>query len=394
MRNQRNLTLFVLLVLVLVVFWNVWSTPSITGNQPLSFKQPSPSACSILKDPPGQYIVVDLGGLDPSEPNSEATDLNERNSPRVTGHSYPPPASCKCDPDETCKGYKHAFLSRNGVMKDLGTLNNAEVSIALGINDNNQVVGYSPVIDCNKGAVGIPHAFLWKKGAMTDLGTLPDHIASTAASINNVGQIVGWSSLNYERTDKEGVLWDHRGIKGLGFLLEGSYSVARDINDAGKIVGTASRSGYYEQVAVLWANGKIINLGNLPDGTSSLGAGINNQDQVVGTAYVLDSSTGTSLPHAFLWENGNMIDLGMLPGDNRAKAWGINDCSDVVGESQYTTQSAFIWRNGIMYDLNTLTSGSGWSLLSAAEINNQGYITGTGRPPNGDAWHGFLLIPQ
>lgn len=103
---------------------------------------------------------------------------------------------------ETANSQYHAFLwiqgatdgaSGNEQMKDLGTLGGT-FSRAMGINDSDQVAGYSYT------AEGTIHAFLWTAGGtdgpltnpqMKDLGAV-DGLSSYAYGINNAGQTVGY----------------------------------------------------------------------------------------------------------------------------------------------------------------------------------------------------------
>lgn len=62
---------------------------------------------------------------------------------------------------------------------------------------------------------------------------------------------------------------------------------------------------------------------------------------------------------------------------------------DVVGTSH---GRAILWHAGQVFDLNDLvTPVSGYSLLQATGINDNGWIVGHGLLGNADA--GFLLIP-
>lgn len=74
----------------------------------------------------------------------------------------------------------HAFLYQNGSFIYLGTLGGSE-SQANAINDLNQVAGLSFF------ASGERHAFLYKNGVMKDLGG----VGSWALGINDTGEIVG-----------------------------------------------------------------------------------------------------------------------------------------------------------------------------------------------------------
>jgi probable HAF family extracellular repeat protein len=73
---------------------------------------------------------------------------------------------------------------------DLGTLGGT-FSQASGINNNGSVVGFATL----NGDTAL-HAFLWRKGVITDLGTLggSDTLpASVAVNINDSDEVVGFS---------------------------------------------------------------------------------------------------------------------------------------------------------------------------------------------------------
>ena len=89
-------------------------------------------------------------------------------------------------------------------------------------------------------------------------------------------------------------------------------------------------------------------------------------------------------------------DLGTLPGGDWSKAYAINNSTKVVGEAGTAggDTHAVLWQGGAMYDLNELIPpGSGWELISARDINDQGHIVGEGINPDGKT-RGFLLIPE
>ena len=100
-------------------------------------------------------------------------------------------------------GALHAFLWRDGVMTDLGTLGGPDSFVNVAnhtVNERNVVVGYSEISEqdpnaenfCNPNFTNglVCLAFAWEKGVMTALPTLGGTNA-TAAGINNRGQIVG-----------------------------------------------------------------------------------------------------------------------------------------------------------------------------------------------------------
>ena len=86
----------------------------------------------------------------------------------------------------------HAFLWREGVMTDLGTLDGS--SHATAINSKGQIVGYFVLTD--RTDPPFRHPFIWEKGGpMVDLNTLIPANSGlelvTADNINERGEIVG-----------------------------------------------------------------------------------------------------------------------------------------------------------------------------------------------------------
>ena len=123
--------------------------------------------------------------------------------------------------------------------------------------------------------------------------------------------------------------------------------------------------------------------------------GVNANGEIVGWYVTSDSFT-----HAFsstLDDPGNLVDLGTL-GGTYSVALGVNSQGEIVGQSTITPDDlalhAFLYDGGAMVDLNTLlvAAGSGWSLLDATSINDQGWIVGNGIDPAGQS-QGFLLTP-
>ena len=103
---------------------------------------------------------------------SYAYDIN--NTGQIAGYAY------------NSAGYWHGFLYSDGVIEDLGTLPGDKYSMALGINDNGDIVGESG---------GQDRAFLYSDGVLMSLNSLipssPRWILEDATAINDSGQIVG-----------------------------------------------------------------------------------------------------------------------------------------------------------------------------------------------------------
>jgi len=91
---------------------------------------------------------------------------------------------------------------------------------------------------------------------------------------------------------------------------------------------------------------------------------------------------------ATLWENGTMYDLGALESNSASSAFAINEAGIAVGES---SGRAVSFKDGQVLDLNMLVDPAAlgdWTLTSATDINEQGWIVGT--MTNGQL---FLLKP-
>ena len=271
-----------------------------------------------------------------------------------------------------------AFLWRNGILQDLGTLGGPDAQ-ALSVNERGHVAGISYTNSFPNQATGIPtvHPFLWRDGKMTDLGTLGGTYAGSgscafgaplcngpvdegALLVNNHGQVIGTSNLLGDQSYHP-FLWDHGTMTDLG-TLGGNNGTAVWITDSGAIVGQAD-------------------LPPNPPGCSGL----------------------TCIHHAFLWNRGVMTDLGTLWTDPCSRALMTNSNKQIVGTTiavcgQLSTHP-FLWENGgPMVDVNTLISGgSGAVLYEADNINERGEIVASGLPAGCNdrfaCGHVYLLIP-
>jgi probable HAF family extracellular repeat protein len=264
-------------------------------------------------------------------------------------------------------------------MTGLGTLPGGSYSLAYGINDNGEVVGYADRRDSNLDLA--TRAFLYADGQIGELGTLPGYENSFAYGINDSLDVVGYAWNG--KSNDHAFLWNGQ-MNDLGTLLVGADSYATAINDSGQVVGDF---GIFSRPkhAFLYSIGQMTDLGTLPGGTSSTATAINDSGQVVG------DSTSSNGSHAFLYSNGHMTDLGTLPGSTSSAATAINDSGQVVGDSTSSNGShPFLYSNGHMTDLNTLLpANSGWVLTEATAINDSYQIVGSGTI-NGQT-HAFLL---
>jgi probable HAF family extracellular repeat protein len=149
----------------------------------------------------------------------------------------------------------HAFIyqtsATGGQMRDLGALG-GDSSYGMAINGNNHVAGYS-TIKFNDNRV---HAFLHDGKTMIDLGSLGDKRwgsdVSVALGVNKLDQVVGYTYLpavGGMPIQQVAFLW-RRGVNGSGQMINLNallYGTGKDylvfsataINDNGQIVGTA-----------------------------------------------------------------------------------------------------------------------------------------------------------
>jgi probable HAF family extracellular repeat protein len=207
------------------------------------------------------------------------------------------------------------FLWQLFNMTSLSTLggNNGQAS---GINLRGQVAGFAEngLVDstCPAGTTNnrIDLGAFWENGQaqaqlLSPLRGDPDSIAF---GINDQGQVVGYSG-NCTAAN-HAVLWENGNPTPLPDLGVEGLSLAWAINDRGQMVGEVLRPDGATDYAVLWQNShEITNLKTLPGDFGSLASGISPDGQiVVGSTW--DSHLNWS--HAFIYRNGKMTDLNTL----------------------------------------------------------------------------------
>ncbi|NHZ42176.1 PEP-CTERM sorting domain-containing protein [Massilia aquatica] len=271
----------------------------------------------------------------------------------------------------------HAYLWSSAGGIDLGTLGGAS-STGMALNRFGEVTGGSLT------AGGEEHAFLYSRGVMTDLGTIGGGDVTRGTAINDLGQIAGdfrapasgWGA--FVRLDGQ-----LRDIGNLG----GSAIWASGINNAGRVVGSSlgTQEFHPPQTAFIYENGVMTALNYSSSGSSTANA-VNQAGQITGTDWHGPES-------AYLYTNGMTQVLGSLYG---LSAWGtaLNNRGEVVGNLGGALQVpffGFIYANGAMSDLNTLIDPAlGWTVTSAAGINDNGQIAAWGCHDSGGC--GGLLL--
>jgi probable HAF family extracellular repeat protein len=301
------------------------------------------------------YAVEDLGTL-PGDYASVAMGINQLGD--VVGWSAGP------------TGTRAFVYTAAGGMTALPAPAGRPVTTARAINGSGVVVGTA-----STGGTDVGQAVRWQSGVATNLGSLGSGLFSEARGLNATGTIVGSSS-----TDGGGLLGTHAfrytDASGMVDLTPGYDSGhAEGINDAGQIVG--------------WRNGRAFRMTGetftdlgVPTGfAQSFASAVNGTGQVAGHVV---NGTGSS-ERIFRYANGVMTLVGGLGEYNRA--YGINAAGDIVGQGLPVLglKQGFLYTdaNG-MQGLNQLIEpGSGWFILGASGINDAGQIVGWASGPNG-----------
>ena len=329
------------------------------------------------------YSVTNLGTLG----GASSVALGINNFGEVVGYS------------ETTAKQNHAFLYLVGTsLLDLGTLGGPD-SYASRISDSGVLVGHAAIPD------GRMRAFIAVVGSseLFDLSSLDvrlDGPYSTTSGINRAGQVVGYTytpggsgdTHGGKGVSKHAFLYSDHKITDLG-TFGGTDGFVTAINDSGQMIGyfmpkSVPGIAYMPIRAFLYSSNKLVELGTLGRSVTTP-TDINDLGQVVGYGQIPGGRT-----HAFSYSGGRMKDLATLAGGSQSYAYGINNSGHVVGasESADLTLHAFLYTEGVMQDLNKLIpTNSGWLLSEARDINDSGQIVGVG-VANGQK-RAFVLTP-
>jgi probable HAF family extracellular repeat protein len=297
------------------------------------------------------YTVQDLGTLNGLVPT--VTGVNA--SGEVSGYFNDPNTGV------------HAARYRDGAWAYLPGFE-TRMSLALGINDHGDVVGYL----LNDAGFWRAYRYVDGTGVQT-IEPLPGGNFSFGMGINNDGEVVGSGD-----TPEGTRAW--RAAPGLPAVQlptfdGGTFAMASGINEAGQIAGTASRADGSQHAFRAEVDGTVTDLGAFPDGTTSLAVGIDGAGRVSGRA---DRSDGNF--RAFRYSNG-LVALDAFD-EIQSSAEGTSNGTTV---GWYTTAATFENRafahtvTDGAFDLNSrIPADSGWVLTQAKAVNADGQIVGIG----------------
>ncbi len=344
----------------------VWLIAAVIG---LAF---APSAEAAV-----EYTITDLSA--PGQPTRDAWGVNDFGVVVGEMNTGSPYSAYRWTPEAGLRG----LAGRNGVALDV----NAS-GVAAGVYDRPE--------DEFFGTGGRWDVF----GDVTPLLPAPDSACapdadedcdgSYAHGIGDDGVAVGASTINRGAgSDHAPAYWrlDNAGVR-----LTDNVGLLEARNASGVMVGQDR-----PQAAVWFSDTHKVLIPQLTDGQgqtgdSALARDINDAGVVVG-----DGATrpGGERFRAFSWtQEAGVRRLDTLGFGTTAYA--ISDRNDIVGVSKVdetpTGSRAVRWRDGVITDLNTLIApNSGWLLLEAHDVNDQGWIVG-GALKDGEN-RAFLLRP-
>jgi probable HAF family extracellular repeat protein len=314
---------------------------------------PSESSLAPAKKPAGSNItIISLGTLGGS--SSVAQGINDKN--QIVGYST------------TNAGAQHAFVWQNDVFTDLGVLTGASGSLAYDINEAGVVVGQSG----SRSVRWLPNAS-GGYAAAEDLGSLGG-TSGDAQAVNDGGQITGSSQI------PSGVwhayLWQTKAMSDIHPVTlfgESDQTFPWGINNAGAVVGQRFEQLQPSRGFYLHSDGSAELLAGL-GGAGSVPIDINDAGTIVGWSQATPNDQGPW--HATLWSNGAPQDLGTLGGASSV-AIAISDgpTPRVVGRADIRrAQHAFVWTAG--EGMKDLGLPKNRSFGQAWDINSSGWIVG------------------
>ena len=322
---------------------------------------------------------------------------------------------------------------------DLGAPPQAREVLAVAVNDRGEVLvrvpGYATGQDA-KGELTFRngHGYLWRAGRFLDFGeprpsTFFDPPDAVPTALNDLSVAVGTQGTGQATmsglTDVNPFIWRGKGMDDLG---AGWSSVPLGINDLGDVVGDSNHRGFARLRGTLRS---IDTLSHVPAGNRSSAVAINDHRLILGN-FTYGGTKGTidyELPSRPFTINGDRLPLRMrpvpLPNSVReAEGLALNDRGSILMQARNSTSgiaSLYLrrgkelmplqdpspvpsYRDAAMNDRDEVVATAvvqtypeiahpvlwrkgravvfpgfaGWTLQTAAGINDKGQICGTG----------------
>jgi hypothetical protein len=254
---------------------------------------------------------------------------------------------------------------------------------ALDVSFPGETVGYyQSTVD----GIRLRRPYDWGRGTTApDLGIFPGQNVELR-SVDDNGNTVGVAYVD-DGPRTAFLHSPHGNLVILPAVTGGKTAEANDINGNGLVVGKS------DGVATSWPKGVATKLGTLAGATEGEALHSNFGGTAVGDVTMADGAH-----RAVVFSGGEATDLNFPTSGSGAdvRANSINDSGTVVGTGDVAGRTtAVIYRGGTVTDLNSLIpAGSGLTLLTAKDIDNDGNIVGVARldsDPNGTV--GYELRP-
>lgn len=344
---------------------------------------------------PARYVVIDVPPID-GHNFTKGYGIN--NYSQVVGRSY------------NLNPANQEAVDVTALYWDLRTGSTALTTLdgesgAWGLNDTGTATGFST------SAAGHQRAVRWAlaDGTITDLGTLtnPDTLLAGDESyayggINDANTIVGHAEIPNaagDFTPYHGFIYDAaNGMRDLGTLSSdttymGGYSIAYDINAANTVVGIANIDSWAFRPFV-WTEATGMTELSIDEQRTSgeWYATVISASGLIG-GYVIDGEG--RYPYFWPTQEDSPVAAVMPAAYPYGEIYGQNQPGQMVGGMYNAADEdhAFIFdpENGILDLNNLISSGSGWVLETAVDINDMGQVAGIGTLNGGK--RAFLLTP-
>lgn len=318
-------------------------------------------ACAVAAAAQPQYSVQVIGGIEPSTPSGLLSlPLGINHWGRVVGYTA------------TTSAPTYILNWKVGSIYPTPPPVGSSMSFGSKVNSRGRIAGASYTLN-QSGNIVAAQAVRWYGRQPQNLGSLGG-TTSVALGINDSDEIVGYSTTGGDALTKAFYWSEGSGMVGLPSPVGATETYAYDISNSGYVVGT-SASQLSAAKPYIWDDGVISPL-PIPGAARTGGAAaVNNAGVAVGT-YEINQYLGTFA--AVSWQNGQMTELGYLGGPYPyAKSSDINNLGQIVGTSNSANgYTGFLWMNGTMYDLRSLLAPGFETveITSAGAINDRGQI--------------------